>query len=78
MFFQLCLWKPLGGLIFERNTKSPKMYCLPVETPGGSQMEGRKKVQIWAQKRVARGHTIKLKSLLIFIHFLPLPLQVVV
>ncbi len=51
IFFRLCVWTPLGGLIFEWNTKCPKMYCLPVETPGGSRMGGRKKVQIWAQKR---------------------------
>jgi len=59
LFFWLCPWKTLGGLIFQENTKSPKMYHLPVETtPGGSRMGDRKKVQIWTRKRVARGQPL--------------------
>ena len=41
--FLLCLWKTLGGLIFERNTRSPKKDHLQVENSGGSQMGDRKK-----------------------------------
>ena len=55
-----CLWKTLGGLIFQWNTKSPKTDHLPVETPGGSRMGDRKKVQIWTQKQVACGHTLRI------------------
>ena len=35
------------------------MYHLPVETPGGSRMGDRKKVQIWTRKRVARGQPLR-------------------
>jgi hypothetical protein len=61
-FAPRCLWKTLEGLIFQENTKSPKMDHLPVENPGGSRMGDRKKVQIWSQKKVACGHTLKGKN----------------